>query len=451
MKAAGDQRQEVLLRRRGATNCGRRPTTAKKDAQAARDGAAKTDRRARQRVQADVSDAACTFRIGSRRNEKPFIVDRDLHGRHVHLHQVGRPGTAGALRGARRRAESGQLPGRARRLHRAEGLESGYLVDREADAGVSSASGGEERHHGDPQTTASTGGPARADPRSHVAAPRRAAATAPDVADGRPRRRHPRHHSRSRAAPRRRREASRGHAAAEPSLMAPDRIRTYQQQLADDEARLQRELAQAPSAARGARPARRPAWARPSRRDPIADEQRRREYQSLFADNVALSRRPADATARMPSERRRHPRRPRCRWPPAADRRRGATSRCGQRAGGPRARRVVAAPRCRSRRVVHRAPACPRSQTAHRARGTGPIRRPIALQRLLEGTVIETVLLNRLDGTFAGPGRLSGHDAGLFARPAARRHSRRRPRARRRRAGAELGRLAARRELSSAA
>src|SRR5712691_11802172 len=37
---------------------------------------------------------------------------------------------------------------------------------------------------------------------------------------------------------------------AEPSLMAPDRIQTYQRQLADDEARLRREFAQAPGPVR---------------------------------------------------------------------------------------------------------------------------------------------------------------------------------------------------------
>src|SRR5258707_5118497 len=40
----------------------------------------------------------------------------------------------------------------------------------------------------------------------------------------------------------------------EPSLMAPDRIQTYQRQLAEDEARLRRELAQAPAPARGGAP-----------------------------------------------------------------------------------------------------------------------------------------------------------------------------------------------------
>src|ERR1700693_5809180 len=48
----------------------------------------------------------------------------------------------------------------------------------------------------------------------------------------------------------------------EPSLLAPDRIQTYQRQLAEDEARLPRELAQAPGPARSGAPT---AAARPGR------------------------------------------------------------------------------------------------------------------------------------------------------------------------------------------
>src|SRR5262245_25539911 len=81
----------------------------------------------------------------------------------------------------------------------------------------------------------------------------------------------------------------------EPALAATDRIRTYRQQLADDEARQRQVLAQqaAPT------PTPTPEQARPSTTevappDPLKDERRRREYQSLFADSIALSRRPPD-------------------------------------------------------------------------------------------------------------------------------------------------------------
>ena len=66
------------------------------------------------------------------------------------------------------------------------------------------------------------------------------------------------------------------------SSSSPTTRRARQQQALD---------AAAATAPRRRRAARRPATARPIR---STDEQRRREYQSLFADNVALSRRPAD-------------------------------------------------------------------------------------------------------------------------------------------------------------
>src|ERR1700730_15761450 len=82
---------------------------------------------------------------------------------------------------------------------------------------------------------------------------------------------------------------------AEPSLIAPDRIQTYQRQLADDEARLPRERPRPPAPARTGTATAATRVGEPPPTDPIADEQRRRDYQSLFADSVALSRRPADA------------------------------------------------------------------------------------------------------------------------------------------------------------
>src|SRR5260221_6512419 len=81
----------------------------------------------------------------------------------------------------------------------------------------------------------------------------------------------------------------------EPSLMAPDRIQSYQRQLVDDEARLRRELAKAPAPASGSAPPAANRVGETSQSDPIADGQRRRDYQSLFADNIALSRPPAEA------------------------------------------------------------------------------------------------------------------------------------------------------------
>lgn len=188
---------------------------------------------------------------------------------------------------------------------------------------------------------------------------------------------------------------------AEPSLMPPDRIQAYQRQLAEDEARLRRELAQAPGSARGG-PL--PAVSEASATDPIAEDRRRREYQSLFADNVALSRRPADA-------------------PSYAER---ATST--RPASVPTSSSALPSPQelailqtLMTQRATSAVPSVPSPIGAAAAdhaipdarvqateapaspKETGPIRSTDAWQRLTEGTVIETVLINRLEGSFAGP------------------------------------------------
>src|SRR5476651_1331176 len=184
---------------------------------------------------------------------------------------------------------------------------------------------------------------------------------------------------------------------AEPSLMPPDRIQAYQRQLAEDEARLRRELAQAPPAARGGPP---PATGEASATDPIAEDRRRRDYQSLFADNVALSRRPADAPSY--AERGSSTRPPSGPTSPSAapvsqelallqaltsQRPPTAVASTGAAASEP----AIPDARVRS------------TETPTTPKETGPIRSTDALQRLTEGTVIETVLINRLEGSFAGP------------------------------------------------
>jgi hypothetical protein len=78
-----------------------------------------------------------------------------------------------------------------------------------------------------------------------------------------------------------------------PSALPADRIRTYQQRVGEGEQRLRQEL--------DARTAEARVLSTPTASgdatvvDPLAEERRRREYHSLFADNVALSRRPPDS------------------------------------------------------------------------------------------------------------------------------------------------------------
>ena len=186
---------------------------------------------------------------------------------------------------------------------------------------------------------------------------------------------------------------------AEPSLMPADRIQAYQRQLADDEARLRRELAKAPpAAARSGSPnGPSPAAGEASAPDPIAEDRRRRDYQSLFADNVALSRRPADAPSYAERGMSTRPASGPTSAPatPASQDLQALTSQRPPSAlsstGAATSEPAIPDARVRS------------AETPTTPKETGPIRSTDALQRLTEGTVIETVLINRLAGSFAGP------------------------------------------------
>ena len=159
-----------------------------------------------------------------------------------------------------------------------------------------------------------------------------------------------------------------------PTPATADRIRGYQRQL-EDEQRRQTLLEQQQAAIDGRTAA--PASARsPQTSDAVVEDQHRREVQSLFADNVAFTRRAAAVT------------RPPVPLPPiVAGSQPGATN--------------VAAPSSSDAAPAERSVAtAPTSTTEQRTReypAPGP------RLRLLEGTVIETALVNRLDGTFTGP------------------------------------------------
>lgn len=192
-----------------------------------------------------------------------------------------------------------------------------------------------------------------------------------------------------------------------PALVPPDRVRSYQQQLAADLAREQQGLPPVPATGRATKSS---ATGSATAGDPMGEDQRRREYQSLFADNVALSRRPTD---RQPYGERRS--------------QEAASSPVAASASPDLAllqqllnRNPTTAPA--PPRLTPATPAAPLSvppgtpstadvqpvrgaapETSSTPKETGPIPAGVGSQRLLEGTVIETVLLNRLDGTFAGP------------------------------------------------
>src|SRR5688572_23304832 len=80
-------------------------------------------------------------------------------------------------------------------------------------------------------------------------------------------------------------------ASTVPQTANPDRVRDYQDRLRSLEARVVQESQAAASPIRpDAQSTAEPSTARPE--DPIAADKRRREYESLFASNVVLSRRP---------------------------------------------------------------------------------------------------------------------------------------------------------------
>jgi len=176
-----------------------------------------------------------------------------------------------------------------------------------------------------------------------------------------------------------RRSADPSSPAAAASALPPDRLRRYQEQLAEQEARLRKELADAQASATVTPPSATPN-AEPARTDPLADERRRREYASLFAESVAFTRRSAGTAPAQPV-------RARSDGDSALTE---AISRAALAATTPAPVRATTAPADRPQQTVALPAAVPSAA-------------PGGAKRLLEGTVIEAVLTNRLEGSFSNP------------------------------------------------
>ena len=159
---------------------------------------------------------------------------------------------------------------------------------------------------------------------------------------------------------------------ARPGTIQPAQVRSYQERLAEQEARLRQEMAPAAPAPLEAAS---PAVIAPADVDPLVDERRRRDAQSLFADNVAFSRRAG-------SER-----------PPAVTMPPSVAPPSTTAPVGPLP--IASAPPPPSP-----TPAAPPVVNTTRDTDIGATE---PLHTLLEGTAIEAVLVNRLDGTFEGP------------------------------------------------
>jgi type IV secretion system protein TrbI len=177
---------------------------------------------------------------------------------------------------------------------------------------------------------------------------------------------------------------------------SPDRVRDYQERL-----RLLDE-----QAAREARGAMAQQTSPPTSRsagdedkkpvDPLAEERRRREYESLFASNVVMSRRPQGDR------------------PDGGVNRSAAVGTDPRRESGVPSLDEIAAAVVRASSPMATAGATVEPRTVEESRSptppthkgsqtSEPIDATARVQRLLEGTVVDAVLTNRLDGATAAP------------------------------------------------
>jgi type IV secretory pathway VirB10-like protein len=195
--------------------------------------------------------------------------------------------------------------------------------------------------------------------------------------------------------------AAPGQTAPAPLAPNPDRLRDYQERLRAMEARQTQDGQPATPAAAAQQPVVEPSAPKPE--DPIAADRKRREYESLFASSVVLSRRPdaerpdagvgsggpsigrESASSDLPSVQEvadavvRATGRQNVGATPAA-------TQVGESQGSGNSRRANVA------RAEERTP-----ERTEAISAAGP------LHPLLEGTIIDTVLTNRLDGSSTAP------------------------------------------------
>ena len=193
-------------------------------------------------------------------------------------------------------------------------------------------------------------------------------------------------------------------ASAAAPAMAPsaDRVRDYQERMRLLEAQALQDAQAAAGAPLAAPPVMYQEPQAPAPQDPIVAERRRREYESLFASNVVLSRRPENerpdigrpsGVAALP---RTDPANPSVEE--VADAVVRATTRVSGLTTG------AATPQVQPFAATQQPSAQPRASEAPRTPdSTGPISPAGPLHRVLEGTVIDAVLTNRLDGTTTAP------------------------------------------------
>ncbi|MBY0495043.1 MAG: hypothetical protein K2Y23_12595, partial [Cyanobacteria bacterium] len=169
----------------------------------------------------------------------------------------------------------------------------------------------------------------------------------------------------------------------------PDRVRDFQDRLRVFDTRSALDAQAPPAAASPAVMYQQPATG--GTEDPLAAERRRRDYESLFASNVVSSRRPdlLRPEAGIPD---RTPVTASSAQDPSIDEIADAVLRASARSG----MTTVSQPELASSAAQPSAQRPPRLNT-NAITADGP------MHRLLEGTVIDAVLTNRLDGAGASP------------------------------------------------
>jgi type IV secretory pathway VirB10-like protein len=188
-------------------------------------------------------------------------------------------------------------------------------------------------------------------------------------------------------------------AAAPAVAPTADRVRDYQERLRALEAQSLSQLAdQQATPAVDPRMYSEPQAPPPA--DPIETEKKRREYESLFASNVVLSRRPDEQrpdTGRTNAAQQSAV--PATSGTPTMDEIADAALRATTRAAG------LASAQSQAQSAVPLPPSTAASQPEQprTPERTGPISPAGPLHRILEGTIVDAVLTNRLDGTTAAP------------------------------------------------
>jgi type IV secretory pathway VirB10-like protein len=193
--------------------------------------------------------------------------------------------------------------------------------------------------------------------------------------------------------------------SASPPSPNADRVRAYQDRLRTVESRAAQELLTGGTGSATPSPAFSQDPATSSTNDPMRAERQRREYESLFASNVVLSRRPEaerpDGTrqASVVSNGRSATEPAGMPMSPSIDEVADAVVRATERAGG----RVLPASSAVPVSRVEPDAMASSSESPRPTPQTPPISAAGPLHRLLEGTVIDTVLTTRLDGGSAAP------------------------------------------------